>query len=58
MGDEGFRHDMPPAHLKEIRRLEKENQLLKKLLAGKELEGHLDELLKNLPARQGSMPGR
>lgn len=47
MGEDGFRHGMTPAHLKEIRRLEKENQLLKKLLAEKELEGHLkDELLK------------
>jgi putative transposase len=34
-------------HLKEIKRLEKENSLLKKLLAEKELEGHLkDEMLK------------
>jgi len=47
MGEDGLRHGMTPAHLKEIRRLEKENQLLKKLLAEKELEGHLkDELLK------------
>lgn len=41
MGEAGFRHGMTPAHLKEIKRLEKENQLLKKLLAEKELEGHL-----------------
>ena len=47
MGESGFRHGMTPAHLKEIKRLEKENNLLKKLLAEKELEGHLkDELLK------------
>jgi putative transposase len=47
MGEEGFRHGMTPAHLKEIRRLEKENDLLKKLLAEKELEGRLkDELIK------------
>jgi len=47
MGEGGFRHGMTPAHLKEIKRLEKENNLLKKLLAEKELEGHLkDELLK------------
>lgn len=47
MGEEGFRHGMTPAHLKEIRRLEKENGLLKKLLAEKELEGLLkDELIK------------
>ena len=47
MGEAGFRHGMTPAHLKEIKRLEKENALLKKLLAEKQLEGHLkDELLK------------
>ena len=47
MGEAGFRHGMTPEHLKEIKRLEKENALLKKLLAEKELEGHLKtELLK------------
>lgn len=47
MGEEGFRHGITPAHLKEMKALEKENELLKKLLAEKELEGHLkDELLK------------
>lgn len=47
MGEAGFRHGMTPVHLREIRRLEKENHLLKKLLAEKELEGHLkDEALK------------
>lgn len=47
MGEEGFRHGMNPAQLKEIKRLEKENDLLKKLLAEKELEGRLkDELIK------------
>lgn len=47
MGEEGFRHGMTPAHLKEIRRLEKENELLKQIIAEKELEGKLkDELLK------------
>jgi len=47
MGESGFRHGMTPKHLKEIKRLEKENDLLKKLLAEKDLEGHLkDELLK------------
>ena len=47
MGDAGFRHGMTPEHLKEIRRLEKENELLKKILAEKEVEGRLkDELLK------------
>lgn len=47
MGEEGFRHGITPAHLKEIKRLEKENDLLRKLLAEKELEGQLkDELIK------------
>lgn len=47
MGDEGFRHGMTPGHLKEIRRLEKENGILKQIIAEKELEGKLkDELLK------------
>lgn len=47
MGEEGFRHGITPAQLKEIKRLEKENNLLKKLLAEKELEGRLkDELIK------------
>ncbi len=47
MGELGFRHGMTPAHIKEIKRLEKENALLKKLLAEKEMEGHLkDEMIK------------
>ena len=47
MGEVGFRHGMTVEHLKEIKRLEKENNLLKKLLAEKDLEGHLkDEMLK------------
>lgn len=47
MGEEGFRHGITPAQLKEIKRLEKENTTLKQLLAEKELEGHMkDELLK------------
>ena len=47
MGEKGFRHGMTPEHLKEIKRLEKENEVLKKLLAEKELEGHLKtEMLK------------
>ncbi len=47
MGEAGFRHGMTPAHIKEIKRLEKENKLLKKLLAEKEIEGHLKtEMLK------------
>lgn len=47
MGEEGFSHGMTPGQLKEIRRLEKENDLLKKIIAEKELESKLkDELLK------------
>ena len=47
MGEAGFRHGMTPEHLKEIKRLEKENEMLKRLLAEKELEGRLkDEALK------------
>ena len=47
MGEEGFRHGITPAQLKEIRRLEKENAMLKEIIAEKELEGKLkDELLK------------
>lgn len=38
---------LPPPQLKEIKKLEKENALLKKLLAEKQLEGHLkDEVIK------------
>jgi len=47
MGEEGLQHGMTPEHLKRIRKLEKENALLKQLLAEKELEGKLkSELLK------------
>jgi putative transposase len=47
MGEEGLEHGMTPEHLKRIRQLEKENSLLKQLLAEKELEGRLkSELLK------------
>jgi putative transposase len=47
MGESGFRHGMTPEHLKEIRKLERENELLKKILAEKEIESRLkDELLK------------
>ena len=47
MGEAGFRHGMTLGHIKEIKRLEKENELLKKLLAEKEVEGHLKtEMLK------------
>lgn len=47
MGEEGLDYGMTKAHLKRIRALEKENRLLRELVADKELEGKLkDELLK------------
>ena len=47
MGEKGFQYGMTKAHLKEIRRLEKENDLLKRIVAEKELESMLkDDLLK------------
>lgn len=47
MGEDGFRHGRTLAQLKEIKRVEKENELLKKLLAEKEMEGRLkNELIK------------
>ncbi|MFV0247885.1 MAG: hypothetical protein ACK5H1_02840 [Tenacibaculum sp.] len=49
MGEEGLSHGMTPAHLKQIRELEKENQKLKELVAEERLAGKLkDELLKNI----------
>ncbi len=47
IGEEGLTHGMTKAQQKRIRELEKENRLLKELVAEKELEGRLkDELLK------------
>ncbi len=47
MGEEGLDYGMTKAHLKRIRELEKENKLLKELVAEKELESKLkDELIK------------
>lgn len=47
MGEEGLSHGMTPAQQKRIRELEKENNMLKQLLAEKELENKLKgELLK------------
>lgn len=52
MGEAGFRHGMTPDQLKEIKRLEKENQQLKELLIQKELEGKLkDDLIKKKYAK-------
>jgi hypothetical protein len=41
MGQEGLSHGMSKERLAVIRKLEKENEMFKKLLAGKELEGKL-----------------
>lgn len=46
-GAEGLAHGMTKERLARIKKLEKENRLLKELIAEKELEGKLkDELLK------------
>lgn len=46
-GPDGLDHGMTKERLAKIKKLEKENQLLKELLAEKELEGKLkDEMLK------------
>ena len=47
MGEEGFAHGMTKQRLQKIKELEQENELLKQLLAEKEMESKLkDELLK------------
>lgn len=47
MGDRGLDHGMTKERLQEINRLQKENALLKQLLAEKEMESKLkDELIK------------
>ncbi|MCB0757752.1 MAG: transposase [Flavobacteriales bacterium] len=47
MGEQGLDWGMTPAHIKEIRRLEKENERLKRIVADQQLESQLkDELLK------------
>lgn len=47
MGEQGLDWGMTPAHLKEIRRLEKENERLKRIVADQQLDSLLkDELLK------------
>ncbi len=43
MGVEGLQHGMTPAHLKRIRELEKENKMLKQLLAEKDMECKMQE---------------
>ncbi len=53
MGEEGLNYGMTKAQLKRIRQLEKENKMLKELVAEKELESKLkDELLKKKYALQ------
>jgi putative transposase len=43
MGEEGFKHGMTKKQQKEIRRLEKENSMLKKIVVEKELEVRLQQ---------------
>lgn len=47
LGEDGLKHGMTKHHIKEIKRLEKENAMLKKIVAEKELEVQLQhELVK------------
>lgn len=47
MGEDGFKHGMTKQRLARIKELEQENELLKQLLAEKEIESKLkDEMLK------------
>jgi len=47
LGEVGLQHGMNKKQLAEIRRLERENRMLKEMLADEQLEGKLkDELLK------------
>ena len=53
MGEDGYRLGLTVEHLKELKRLEKENSMLKKLFSEKELEGLLKvELKKKKYAQQ------
>lgn len=55
MGDAGLQHGMTKEHLKEIKRLLKENQRLKDMLIAGQLESQLkDELLKKKYARESA----
>jgi putative transposase len=55
MGEAGLRHGMTKEHLKEIKRLQKENQRLKDLLITEQLESQLKgELLKKKFARENA----
>lgn len=53
MGEKGLDHGMTKEHLKEIKRLQKENDQLRKLVAEQQLESMMkDELLKKKYALQ------
>jgi putative transposase len=53
MGEKGLEHGMTKEHLKEIRRLQKENDELRKLVADQQLESRMkDELIKKKYAHQ------
>ncbi len=54
MGEKGLEWGMTPEHLKEIRRLEKQNQQAKQLLA----EQHLGGKLEDEPAKKEVPPAR
>ena len=55
IGDAGLQHGMTKEHLKEIKRLQKENQQLKDLLIKEQLESQLKgELLKKKYARENA----
>ena len=54
MGEQGFRHGMTKERLKEIRRLEKENGMLKELMAEKDLKIKMQsEIIKKKPTTVG-----
>lgn len=55
MGDAGLQHGMTKEHLKEIKRLQKENQQLRELLVKEKLESELkNELLKKKYGQRNS----
>lgn len=55
MGDAGLQHGMTKEHLKEIKRLQKENQQLKDLLIKEQLGSQLNrELVKKKFARENA----
>lgn len=58
MGEQGFRHGMTKERLREIRRLEKENSILKELMAEKDLKIRMqaDIIKKNRPRWEKRSP--